>query len=104
MMRLELFATGTRVVALLLLSAAGAAAQVLQVSGKVTLKQADGTVVPIAGAVIDIYRTDMKQKFEVMTDRRGEYLRAGLPMMGTYTIAVSAAGARPDYRAGIRLT
>jgi tetratricopeptide (TPR) repeat protein len=101
-MRLELFTKGARVAALLLLSAIGAAAQVVQISGKVTLKQADGSVVPVAGAVIDIYRTDVKQKFQVTTDRRGEYLNAGLPMIGTYTIAVSAAGARPDYRAGIR--
>ena len=103
-MRLQLFTTGVRVAVFLLLSAIGAAAQVVQISGKVTIKQAGGTTLPVAGAVVDIYRTDIKQKFEVMTDRRGEYLRAGLPMVGTYTIAVSAAGARPEYRAGIRLT
>jgi hypothetical protein len=39
------------------------------ISGKVTLKQADGSIVPIAGAVIDIYRTDFKQKVQVTTDR-----------------------------------
>jgi tetratricopeptide (TPR) repeat protein len=102
-MRFELFAIGARVAMLLLLSAIGAAAQIVQISGKVTLKQANGSVTPVAGAVIDIYRTDFKQKFQVTTDRRGEYLSAGLPMIGTYTIAVSAAGARPDYRAGIRV-
>jgi hypothetical protein len=54
-MRLKLFLTGVRVAALFLLSATGVAAQVVQVSGKVTPKQADGSSVPIAGTVIDIY-------------------------------------------------
>ena len=103
-MQLKFFLKAAAIVVLLLLSASGAKAQLVQVSGKVTLKQADGRIVPVAGAVIDIYRTDVKQKFQVTTDRRGEYLHAGLPMVGTYTIAVSAAGARPDYHAGIRLT
>jgi tetratricopeptide (TPR) repeat protein len=103
-MRFILFSTAICLATLLVISAGGVAAQVVQISGKVTLKQADGITVPIAGAVIDIYRTDIKQKFQVTTDRRGEYLHGGLPMVGTYTIAVSAAGARPDYSAGVRLT
>ena len=41
-------------------SAVAASAQSTQVNGKVTLKQADGTVVPVADAQIDIYRTDIK--------------------------------------------
>ena len=102
-MLLKLSPTAVLVAALLLLSTTGAVAQVVQVQGKVTLKQADGTVVPVQGAVVDIYRTDIKQEFHVRTDARGAYTHRGLPMMGTYTVAVSAPGARPDYRAGIRL-
>ena len=102
-MRLNLFASAARGAALILLSAPGVAAQVAQVSGTVTLKRVDGSVVPIEGALVDIYRTDLKQKFQATTDSRGAYLRAGIPFMGTYTIAVSAPGARPDYRAGVRV-
>ena len=45
--------------AVLAVSAVAASAQSTQVNGKVTLKQADGTVVPVVGAQIDIYRTDI---------------------------------------------
>ncbi|MDQ3804652.1 MAG: carboxypeptidase regulatory-like domain-containing protein [Acidobacteriota bacterium] len=81
-----------------------ASAQVTQVSGKVTLRQADGTQVPVADAVIDIYRTDIKQQFQVKTDRKGAYIHAGLPFVGTYTLVVSAPGARPSFATGLRFT
>jgi hypothetical protein len=76
----------------------------VQVSGKVTLKQADGTVVPVQGAQVDIYRTDIKWDAKVMTNKKGEYLHAGVSFVGTYTIAVSAPGARPDYVKDIRVS
>lgn len=85
-------------------SAVVASAQVTNVSGKVTLKQADGTEVPVQGAVIDIYRTDIKQQFQVKTDKRGAYIHAGLPFVGTYTLVVSAPGARPSFATGLRFT
>src|SRR3954471_8111331 len=81
-----------------------ASAQVTQVSGKVTLKQADGTEAPVTGATIDIYRTDIKQKFQVKTDKKGQYMHAGLPFVGTYTLIVSAPGARPTFATGLRFT
>ena len=80
-----------------------ASAQVTQISGKVTMKQADGTVVPVANAQIDIYRMDIKGQFETKTNRRGEYTHAGIPFGGRYTIAVSAPGAQPTYSANLRL-
>jgi hypothetical protein len=79
-------------------------AQVLQISGKVTLKQADGTVVPVSGAQIDIYRTDIKWEAKVITNKKGEYMHAGIPFIGTYTLAVSAPGAHPDYIRDIKLS
>lgn len=81
-----------------------AQAQVITVEGRVTLKQADGTEVPVQGAVVDIYRTDVKWKAEVKTDKGGRYTHAGIPISGTYTLAVSAPGARPDYLPGLRLS
>lgn len=81
-----------------------ASAQVAQLNGKVTLKQADGTEVPVQNAVIDIYRTDISSKWQVKTDKRGSYLHAGLPFVGTFTIAVSAPGARPTFQSQVRVS
>lgn len=90
--------------AALLLAASGviASAQVAQMNGKVTLKQADGTVVPVAGAQVDIYRTDIKWEDHLKTNKKGEYQHAGIPFVGTYVIAVSAPGARPTYVGGVK--
>src|SRR2546421_6910344 len=90
--------------AALLLAACGviASAQVAQMSGKVTLKQADGTVVPVVGAQVDIYRTDIKWEDHIKTNKKGEYQHAGIPFVGTYAIAVSAPGARPTYVGGVK--
>ncbi|HEX8501782.1 MAG TPA: carboxypeptidase regulatory-like domain-containing protein [Pyrinomonadaceae bacterium] len=78
-------------------SAVAASAQVTQVNGTVRLKQADGTEVPVAGATIDIYRTDIKGEYHVKSDKKGRYIYAGLPFIGTYTLVVSAPGARPTF-------
>ena len=84
-------------------TAVAASAQVATVEGKVTLKQADGTEVPVQGATIDIYRTDVAQKLgSVKTDKGGRYVRVGLPLVGIYTIIVSAPGATPNYQIGAR--
>jgi hypothetical protein len=85
-------------------SAVAASAQSTQVNGTVTLKQADGTTVPVAGAQIDIYRTDIKGEFHTKTDKKGKYIHAGLPFVGTYTIIVSAPGAAPTFLSKQRFT
>lgn len=72
-------------------------------TGKVTLKQADGTEVPLPDALVEIHRTDIKQYKKVKTDKKGEYLYAGIDPTGTYTIIVSAANATPSYVANINL-
>ena len=89
---------------LLTASAAIADAQVLQISGKVMLKQADGSVVPVSGAQVDIYRTDIKWEDHIKTNKKGEYMHAGVPFVGTYTIVVSAPGAHPDYIRDVHLS
>lgn len=73
------------------------AAQNGQLRGHVVMKQADGTTVPAAGAVIDVYRTDITGKYETKTDKKGEFVFAGLPYSGTYIVTASQAGARPDW-------
>jgi tetratricopeptide (TPR) repeat protein len=86
------------------LSAASASAQIITAKGKVMLKQADGTVVPLQGAVVKFFRTDINQTFEAKTDKRGEYVNVGIPLTGTFTIAVSAPGARPDYLPNVKIS
>ena len=84
--------------------AAAASAQVATATGKVTLKQADGTEAPVKDAVIDIYRTDIKGEYHLKTNGKGVYTHAGIPFVGTYTVAVSAPGARPTFEPGIRFS
>jgi hypothetical protein len=84
--------------------AVAASAQTTQVNGTVKLKQADGAEVPVAGAQIDIYRTDIKSEYHTKTDKKGHYIHAGLPYVGTYTVIVSAPGARPTYASKQRFT
>ncbi|HEX8472576.1 MAG TPA: tetratricopeptide repeat protein [Pyrinomonadaceae bacterium] len=86
---------------LVCLCAAAASAQVTQASGKVTLKQADGTEVPVKDAIIDFFRTDIAGKFQTKTDKNGRYVHAGIPIQGTFTIAASAPGATPSFITGI---
>src|SRR6185295_14375561 len=79
-----------------------ASAQVGQLRGHVTLKQADGTVVPAADAVIDVFRVDMTGKSNAKTNKRGEFVFAGLFLAGDYIIAASLPGAQPSYLPGVK--
>lgn len=68
-----------------------------QLRGHVTLKQADGTIVPAADAVVDVFRMDVPGDFQLKTNKKGEFVHAGLPLQGTYTLAASMTGARPYF-------
>jgi tetratricopeptide (TPR) repeat protein len=71
-------------------------AQHAPVNGTVEMLKADGTRVPVAGALIEIYRVDIKGGFpSTKTGAKGEFALAGMPLGGTYTFAVSAPGASP---------
>jgi tetratricopeptide (TPR) repeat protein len=83
-------------------SAVSALAQTGQMRGHVLFKQADGTTVPAAGATIDVYRTDVGATYHTKTNKRGEWVFAGLPFVGTYTIAASMPNARPDFLPGAK--
>lgn len=74
-----------------------------QLRGHVTLKQADGSVVPAADAVIDVFRTDLPGDFNLKTNKKGDFVHAGLPLQGTYTVSVSMPGAQPYYLPGVRV-
>jgi len=89
--------------AISLLSAVAVSAQSGQLRGRVMLKQADGTSVPAAGALVDVYRTDLPGTYNLKADKSGRFTHAGLPYVGTYTIAVSAPNAAPQTKAGVKV-
>src|ERR1051326_5088530 len=64
-------------------------AQVAELRGTVMMKQADGQTVPRADAQIDVFRTDLNAKYNSKTNKKGEFVFAGLPFVGTYTVAAS---------------
>jgi tetratricopeptide (TPR) repeat protein len=74
-------------VAPLLLFAAAGFAQTSNIQGDV--KGQDGK--PLQGAQIKLDRTDIKQSFNVKTDKNGHFLYANLPT-GTYNITVQVGG------------
>jgi tetratricopeptide (TPR) repeat protein len=86
----------------LVLSAVTASAQTGQLRGSVQLIGSDGKPAPVAGAIIDVYRTDISGEFHTKTDKKGEWVFAGLPFVGTYIVAVSAPGAAPNANSGVK--
>jgi len=91
------FPVNVAVIALLVLSAVATCAQTAPLRGHVKLKQADGSMVPAVDALIDVYRTDLTGKFNTKTNKKGEFVFAGLPFVGTYIIAASLANAQPAF-------
>jgi tetratricopeptide (TPR) repeat protein len=90
-------------IAILVFSAASAAAQTAPLRGHVVLKQADGTTVRPADVVIDVFRTDISGVYHTKTDKKGEFVFAGLPFVGRYVIAASMANAAPGFQTGVRV-
>jgi tetratricopeptide (TPR) repeat protein len=77
---------------------AAAFAQTMTLSG--TVLGADGN--PLQGAQIRIDRTDMKGQYKVKTDRRGNYLYAGLPFNGVFNVVLEIDGKDADRIQGVR--
>ena len=70
-------------------------AQTAPVGGTIEVKKADGTQEPVAGALIEVYRTDIKTGFpSAKSDGKGRFGFAGLAL-GEYTFAVSAPNCAP---------
>lgn len=83
-------------IALFLVSGISAFAQNGPITGRVELTKADGTKVPAAGALVEIYRMDQKSKLPSdKTDKKGNFAFAGVPLGGKYVLAVSGAGMAP---------
>jgi tetratricopeptide (TPR) repeat protein len=82
-------------------------AQNAPVRGEVKLKKADGTIVPVADAIVDAYRTDIDvgKMPEAKTNKRGEFSFVGFPLGQKFVLAVSGPGIgpriQPDVKAGM---
>lgn len=72
-------------------------AQTGQLRGHVTIKQADGKIIPASEAAIEVYRTDIPGTFNTKANKKGEFVFAGLPYTGTYLIAASHPTAQPSW-------
>lgn len=78
-------------------------AQTAPVGGTVEVKKADGTQEPVAGALIEVYRTDIKAGFpSSKTDSKGRFGFAGLALTGAFTFAVSAPNCAPTILPNVR--
>ncbi len=95
---------GALAVAILVVSASVTSfAQVGELRGVVTMQQADGQKVPLADAQIDVFRTDIKGEYHTKTNKKGEYVFAGLPLVGTYVVVASHPTAAPNFQPKVRV-
>jgi tetratricopeptide (TPR) repeat protein len=79
-----------------------ASAQTAPVSGTVEVLK-DGKREPAAGALIEVYRTDIKAGFpSAKTSKKGEFSFAGLPLGGVFVFSVSAPGCSPTTFPNVR--
>lgn len=81
---------------------ASASAQTGELRGKVMIQQADGTTIPAADATVDVYRVDVPGKYSAKANKKGEFVYAGLPYVGTYVVAVSHPSAQPTYQGNVK--
>lgn len=95
--------SGSALAASLLISLAtlSVSAQVGRIEGDV-VKAGSGEVVP--GAEIQIVRQDIRGNYNVKSDKKGHFLHAGVPYVGTYTLIISAEGHAPYFMTNIRPT
>jgi tetratricopeptide (TPR) repeat protein len=100
-MRRPYFIVSITALAVLLLCAGVASAQTGQLRGSVKLIGADGNATPVANAVVDVFRTDITGEYHTKTDKKGEWIFAGLPYIGKYVVSISAPGASPMAKSGV---
>jgi tetratricopeptide (TPR) repeat protein len=95
---------GALAVAILVVTASvNSFAQVGELRGTVMMQQADGQKVPLADAQIDVFRTDIKGEYHTKTNKKGEYVFAGLPLVGSYVVVASHATAAPNFQPKVRV-
>ncbi|MFL6373899.1 MAG: tetratricopeptide repeat protein [Pyrinomonadaceae bacterium] len=73
-----------------------AMAQLAPLSGRVVMDGADGKKVGVPGALVEVYRTDIKATMpSAKTDKNGNFAFAGLPFVGVYILSVSGPSIEP---------
>lgn len=89
---------------LLLVFGSVAFSQTAIVRGVVKAKQADGTEVPVAGALVEPYRVDVQsgKAPSTKTNRRGEFNFVGFGLAYKYVLAVSGEGIAPTVYQNVR--
>lgn len=80
-----------------------ASAQTAPVSGRVVLKKADNTTVPVEGALVEVFRIDVKSTLpSAKTDKKGNFSFAGVMLGGSYVLSISSPGAKPGYLPNVK--
>jgi hypothetical protein len=96
------FGRAIAITSLVVLASITTFAQTSQIEGRVFIEGADGQKVPLAGAQVDLFRTDMRGTWDVKTDQRGSFIRIGLPYKGIYVVAFSHPYATPYWINDVR--
>ncbi len=77
-------------------------AQTAGIEGEVIVVRPDGSRVPAVNALVELYRLDVKGKYQTKTDKKGHFAHIGLPY-GRYAIIVSGEGLTPYYEYNVRI-
>lgn len=87
-----------------LVAAGSVYAQNAPVRGEVKLTKADGTVIPVADAVVEAYRTDIGRGAmpSAKTNKRGEFTFVAFPLGQTFALTVSAPGIGPKIEPNVK--
>ena len=80
------------IAALVTVASVPAFAQLGELRGQVFMEE-NGQKVPLADAKIDVFRIDQKGQYETKTNKKGEFVFAGIPFVGDYSVAASPASA-----------
>jgi tetratricopeptide (TPR) repeat protein len=85
-------------------SGVAALGQTGPVAGVVKLQKADGTTEPVAGAVVEAFRSDIDRGKmpETKTNKRGEFTFIGFPLGQRFIIAVSGPGIGPRFQPDVK--
>jgi tetratricopeptide (TPR) repeat protein len=86
------------------LASAAAFGQTAPVRGVVKLEKTDGTVVPVADAIVQAFRTDIDRGKmpDSKTNKRGEFQFVGFPYGQVYVLSVSGPGIGPQITPGVK--
>lgn len=77
--------------------------QTAPVNGTVELDKGNGVREPVAGALVEVYRTDIKQGSpSSKTGKKGEFSFVGFMLGGVYALSVSAPGCAPTIFPGVK--